>query len=501
MSAQTVSKAVYWVIMVFVGCIAFVWSPSGARASQGIQPREATSTLRDRKAVRVTIYNHDRGLVKDVRRLRTGLGLVRLRFEDVAAKIDPTSVHIRATDGEGSFSVVEQNFEYDLINRRKLMLKYLGRDVDLVLGTGPDRVVTRATLIGVEPVSQEARRWPIPTKPEYVFKVDDRVVFGAAGRIELPKLPEGFVSKPTLFWLLESDVGEIPVEVSYLTGGLQWEAEYLAVLSHDERSIDLAGWVTIDNRSGSSYENALLKLVAGNVHRVERMRHADVAASALAVADGSDNVRIIREEFFEYHVYALPRPTDLKDNQSKQIALLEAQGIGIEKSYVCRPRIDLFEPMGHDVSHNDKVGVYLAFVNSSGNGLGEPLPMGVVRTFKEDGDGLLEFIGEDIVTHTPVDERVRLRMGDAFDVRTTVRQTEFNTIKRDRRWESTYEVVIRNHKREAIDVAVELDFRFDWVIKQSSHELKRLSASRARSVVPVGANGEGKLIFEVLVER
>ena len=299
---------------------------AGTLASAGAAAAaDSRSTPADQTSVSITIYNDNLGLVKDVRAITLATGIQNLWFEGVAAQIDPTTVHIVSLDAANALTVLEQNFEYDLISPSRLMEKYLGQTVEVIMehedGT---RETVRAKLIG----NQEGA----------VYELEDgRIAVNPGGRVVLPSLPAGLISRPSLVWLLDSKRAKQTVEASYLTGGIGWKADYVVVLSADDKKVDLSGWVTIDNRSGTTYENAALKLVAGDVNRVRPELKADMMGVRVMGRAEAVPEQFAEESFFEYHLYTLERKATIKDNQTKQIALLSAEKANVKKSFVVEP--------------------------------------------------------------------------------------------------------------------------------------------------------------------
>lgn len=439
------------------------------------------STPDEQKSVSITIYNVNLGLVKDVRRLSLPTGVQNLWFEGVAALIDPTSVHIRSIDAPGELDVLEQNFEYDLISPAKLMEKYLGEQVELVRRTEDKVETVQGRLLGVQ--------------NGYVYEIDGKIAVNPPGEVVLPALPQGLISKPSLVWLLDNRRREHTVEASYLTDGINWKANYVCVLSKDDNEVDLSGWVTIDNKSGATYENASLKLVAGDVNRVQPEMPAPRVKLG-AVMDMAQEREGFREEaFFEYHLYTLNRKTTIKDNQIKQVSLLSAEKIATKKSFVYAPASYYYFSRMGGPDKTTKVGVYLSLTNSKKNNMGMPLPKGVVRVYKKDQDGALQFIGEDRIDHTPEDETIRIKMGDAFDVVVERVQTDFKVLSSGHLYESSYKVEIKNHKEEDIVVSVVEQLSGDWTITANSHRYDKEASHRVRFDVPVGKRASSELTY------
>lgn len=457
------------------------WNSFGAESVTD----QAKSLPGEQESVGITIYNDNLGLVKDVRKLALAKGTIALTFEGVAAKIDPTSVHIRSLDYPDYLSVLEQNFEYDLISPAKLMEKYLGEVVELITKEESEDIATEARLIGIE--------------GGYVYEIGDKIAINPPGRVVLPSLPEGLISKPSLVWLLKNERREHIVEASYLTEGIGWKANYVAVLSDDDANLDLSGWVTIDNKSGATYKNATLKLVAGDVHRVQPP-HIKIRPEAAYMRGGrADEVAFEEEAFFEYHLYTLQRPATIKDNQTKQLALLSATDINVDKSYIFEPARSYFFSSMPSPEIGKKVGVFINVENKKANNLGMPLPKGVVRVYKKDKAGDLQFVGEDWIDHTPEDEKIRVKMGEAFDVVADRTQTEFRIIQSGRLYESSFKISIRNHKTEDIVVSVVERLQGDWTIIHKSHDYIKESSHKVRFDVPVPKKSAADLTYTVQI--
>jgi len=456
--------------------------------TKGAPAADGKSTPADQKSMSITIYNDNLGLVKDVRSVELKNGAQTLWFEGVAGQIDATSVHIRSLDAPSALRVLEQNFEYDLISPDKLMEKYIGQDVDLITTHEDGKETTvQARLIG--------------TQGGYVYELaDGKIAVNPPGRVVLPALPSGLISKPSLVWMLESSKPKQTVEASYLTGGIGWKANYVAVLNADDSKLDLSGWVTIDNTSGATYNNAGLKLVAGNVNRVQPEYRPMANVKAGIVTDSQMAMPFQEESFFEYHLYTLERRATIKDNQTKQIELLSAEGAKAKKSFVVLPQWGYRFYQITDVE-KPKVGVYISVENSKKNQMGMPLPKGTVRVYKQDSKGSLQFVGEDAIDHTPEDETIRVKLGDAFDVVAERVQTSFETLSSGHLYRSSYKVTLRNHKSDNITVSVVDMLPGDWTITQSSYKYEKETSTRVRFDVPVASKGSAELTYTVEVRQ
>jgi hypothetical protein len=440
-------------------------------------------TRDDQREVMVTIYNGNLGLVKDLREARLPAGVNEVQFTDVAALIDPTTVHLKSLTDALGLKILEQNYEYDLLTSQKLMEKYVGRKVRLYQSDGTFHEATLLSTNGP------------------VFEINGQIHMGHYGRLVLPSLPENLVSKPTLVWLLRNQTARPQrVEASYLTGGITWKADYVMVLNSADSLSDLTGWVTIDNKSGATYGNAALKLVAGDVNRAadprREARLMELAAKAASPADASRDFK--SEGFFEYHLYTLDGRTTIKDNQTKQLSLLAASEVPITRHLIYYGAQDYYRnSYGVPVS-NQKVGVYLEVKNSKENRLGVPLPKGKIRVYKADASGSQQFIGEDWIDHTPKDERVKIKMGNAFDVVGERTQKDFRKLAAGL-YEVEWEISLRNHKNAAQTVTVIEPVPGDWQVVASSHQYEKIQAHTLKYQVVVPKDGAVKLTYRVRI--
>ena len=458
-----------------------------AVAGKGDEKSGILSTgLEDQTGVAVTIYNVNLGLVKDQREIKLMKGAGELRFMDVASGIIPTSVHIKSLIDPDSLQILEQNYEYDLLNPQKLLDKYVGKEVKLYYKNpySEREEIVSATLLS--------------NNGGPIFKIGDEITFGHPGRIIFPGVPENLISKPTLVWLIENALSSIQkVEASYLTNGINWQADYVVTLNEKDDRADLSGWVTINNKSGTTYKNAKLKLVAGDVNRVKdeyeykekMLRAAEIAAKATAP-------QFREEEFFEYHIYSLGRSATIKDNQTKQISLVNADNIPLKKELLYHGAAYYYYNRYGEAITNQKVGVFVEIENKKENNLGIPLPKGTVRVYKHDREKSLQFVGEDSIDHTPKDEKVRIKLGDAFDVVGSRKQTDWKKIASDT-YEASFEISLRNHKKEDVVVKVVEPIPGDWTILRSSHKYEKTEAFTAEFNIPVPKDKETTLTYRV----
>ena len=466
---------------IFCSVILFVLS-AVATAGQTL----SKSTVDDQVAVQVTVYNSNLGLIKDTRKIALPLGEGELRFMDVASHIMPVTVHAKSLNRPDDFSVLEQNYEYDLMNADKLLDKYVGKRIKLMnWNEFQDREeVVEATLLS--------------NNKGQIYKINDEIYLGHPGYKILPEIPENLIAKPTLTWLYNNKSKNIhELEVSYLTKNINWKADYIVVLNKDDTSADISGWVSLDNRSGATYKNATLKLVAGEVHRVEE-RRPEYRVYAMAPRDKAGVQQFEEKPFFEYHIYDLQRKTTIKDNQTKQVSLFEAIGAQIQKELLVYGMKGYFIRSYRDQDPKQKVNVYVKFKNSQDNSLGMPLPAGIMRLYKQDIDKSLQFIGEDKIEHTPKDEEVRLKVGETFDVVAERTQTDYRQIT-TRLHESEWEITLRNHKEEDITVGIVEPLFGNWEVISNNYPYKKVDAFKIRFDVTVPMDGEVKVKYRVKV--
>ncbi len=438
-------------------------------------------TREQQREVTVTIYNGNLGLVKDVREARLEAGVGEVQWRDVAAQIDPTTVHLKSLTDAGSVKVLEQNYEYDLLSSQKVLEKYVGRKVRIYASDGTFHEATLLSTNGP------------------IFEINGQVHLGHSGRIVLPALPENLVSQPTLVWLLRNQLDRVQrVEASYLTGGITWKADYVMVINPADTRADLTGWVTIDNKSGATYGNAALKLVAGDVNRAQDRRRDGrvMEMAAKAAAPVVARQEFDAEGFFEYHLYTLDGRTTIKDNQTKQLSLMAANDVGIAKQLIYYGAQEYYRnSYGMPVS-NQKVAVFFEIKNEKANRLGLPLPRGKVRVYKADRSGSQQFIGEDWIDHTPKDEKVKIKMGNAFDVVADRTQKDWRKLGGNL-YEVEWEIVLRNHKSEAQTVTVMEPVPGDWQVLHSTHKADKVEAHTLRFDVPVPKEGKETVTYRV----
>jgi hypothetical protein len=446
---------------------------------------EQSVTLNDQTGVAVTIYNQDLALVRDARTMNLIKGENDVAFIDVSGQIQPQTALLRSAAGK--LDVLEQNFDFDLLTPEKLLEKSVGATV---------RIVTLDPETGKETV-QDAKVLSVANG--VVLQIGDRIETLAPGRIVFSQVPANLRSRPTLVTKINSDTaGNLPVELDYLTGGLGWAADYVAELAPDEHSIELKGWVTLTNTSGTAYRNAKLQLVAGTVNRVRQLLADQLKTKAVELESMANPAPMQEQALFEYHLYTLGRPTTIAENQTKQVELLTGHAIPVTKEYRFANVAEAFDyQMGEAPRVN--ADVRLMFVNDEKSRLGIPLPQGTVRVYKADNAGQAIFVGEDSIQHTPKNETVKLTLGQAFDVTARGKQTDFEILG-SRVFESAYEIEFKNAKTEPVTVILAQGVPADWKMIRESIGHEKPDASTALWHITIPAEGSSKLTYSVRVK-
>ena len=447
------------------------------------------STAEGQVGVEVTVYNSNLGLVKESRKVELEGGQGELQFMDVASQIMPVTVHAKSLDHPEEFTVLEQNYEYDLMNETKLLDKYVGKKIKLL---NWNQYQDRKEIVEAELLSNNQGQ---------IYRINGEIYLGHPGYRILPEIPENLIAKPTLTWTYDAKANKSHnLEVSYLTGGINWKADYVIVLNKEDTGADLSGWVTVDNQSGATYKEAKLKLVAGTIHRApdrfyDEEREYAMARKSMAA---ESNAQFTEQGLFEYHMYDLQRRTTIKDNQTKQISLLEASGAGVQKELLVYGIRAYFTSRYQEQVEKQPVNVYVKFKNSKENHLGMPLPEGIMRLYKKDDKGALQFVGEDRIHHTPKDEEVKLKVGEAFDVVAERVQTDFKALS-SHLYESEWEITLRNHKQEPVTVGLIEPVFGNWQVISNSHPYTKVDAFTIRFDVPVGKDQEVKVKYRIRV--
>ena len=445
----------------------------------------ATPTVQaDQTALDLTVYNSNIGLVKEVRQFDLKTGVNQVAVADVPAGIIPESVHFRSLDDPDAF-VLEQNYEYDIVGSQKLLQKYVDQPIVVITQDGSKHEGT--LLSGAN---------------DLIIQTDDGGIdvlrSDQVRQFSFPSLPEGPITKPTLKWLVDASLaGQQNIELAYLTNGLSWKSNYVIAVSKDSSKLDLDGWITLDNRSGAAYKDARLKLVAGNVNRVQPPMPTPRVMKAEAM-DARGPAPVEQRAFGEYHLYEIPRPVTIKDNQTKQIQFISRHDVPAEKLYV----FDIWTgPVTRADNGADRVNVSVKLRFDTGEeGVNAQLPAGVVRMYQPDVDVSPLFIGEDNIAHTPKDEKVTLTIGQAFDLVGERTQTKMKRLG-DKAWQESYKIVLRNHKEDevaSIHVVEHLNHGLNWeILDATPGEFNQLNSNTIEWVVEVPAKGETTLTFTV----
>ncbi len=455
-----------------------------------VEGQDQTTTLDDQAELAITVYNSDIALVRDVRNLQLARGTANLRFMDIAATVNPATVHFRSLTEPQQVSIHEQNYEYDLLEPDKLLRKYVGREVTLMR----NRTENGSTR------QEEVKALLLSYNQQPVWKIGNEIVTGiGADHIRFPELPETLYSRPTLIWTVQNDgAANHRVEASYLASRLAWNADYVLTVARDDKAADLNGWVTLVNNSGTAFRNAKLQLVAGDVNRVrQELGKMLVQESRRDAAAPAANMT--QEACSDYHLSTMQRKTTINNAQTKQVSLLEGTDVPTVKRYVVEGRNYYYHNHQHPGSPiKDLVQVYYQFKNEEKAGLGLPMPAGTVRVYQADTKGGVQFVGEDRIMHTPKDETLNIKIGNAFDVVCERKQIDFQKIASSV-YEFEYEITLRNHKGTAINVEVNEPIGGTWRMITSSHEWTKSSASSMQFKVPVAADANAVLKYRVRV--
>jgi hypothetical protein len=477
--------------------------------------QDKQTTASDRTSVDLTIYNQNLSLIREERTMTIGGGMSRVVVPDIPATIDGTSLHFTSLTDPAAVRVLEQNYQYDLVNQGKLLEKYIGKEVDFIrLDEETKKEYTvkgRILSTGYQVQPQFG-----VSSPNYSFvggmvaEINGKIEINPAGRLVLPSLPEGLILKPQLEWLVSNThPGDHKTEISYLAGGLSWNANYVALVDKNDASLDLTGWVTLTNNSGTSFRDAGLKLVAGDVNLVQEQFNRRTAMGKGMVMDEAAAPQFKQSDLFEYKLYTLQRRTDIGNNETKQVELISGKNVASKKVFIYDGLADQWRYWYNNYDYrsqgsfgqqsNPKVGVYMTFRNDERSGLGLPLPKGKVRVYKRDEDGKEQFIGEDEIDHTPKDEEVRLYLGNAFDIVGERAQTDFKTFASGHVAEETIQIKVRNHKKEPVEVQIyEHPWRWNqWEITKNTAEFVKVDQSTIRFPVTIAKDGEKVVTYTI----
>ena len=452
---------------------------------------DQSTNLHDQSDLNVTVYNSNIALIRDVRNLTLPTGTFRLKFEDIAATVNPATVHFRSLTDAEKLSVVEQNYEYDLLEPAKLLHKYVGKEVTLVRSYQENNTTKHEEIKATLLADNNGPVWKIG---------NDIVTGGYYESMRFPEVPANLFDRPTLLMSLEnSGARKQQVEASYLATNLSWNSDYVLTVARDDKNADLDGWVTLSNNSGTAFHNARLQLVAGDLNRLPQgnLMARDEAVAIRSMAKAAPQFQ--QENFSEYHLYSLGRRTSVEDKETKQISLLQGSNVPVNKIFVVNGQNFYYHNYQNPGSPiKDPVMVFYKFKNEEKAGLGMPLPAGNLRVYQKDSKGGVLFVGEDRIEHTPKDEMITVHIGNAFDVVSERKQTDFKKIASNV-YEMEFEITLRNHKDTAITVEANEPIGGSWEMLSSTYKFTKTSAWAAQFQVPVEKNGTSVLKYRVRV--
>lgn len=476
-----------------------------------LQTQNKQTSSGERTSVDLTIYNQNLSLIREERTINIAKGFSRVIIPDIPSTIDGTSLHFSSLTDPFAVRVLEQNYQYDLVNQAKLLEKYIGKEIEFIRLNEETKkeYSVKGKLLAAGWQSPASFYGTVSTTGGMVAEIGGKIEINPVGRLILPSLPEGLILKPQLEWIVENlKPGVHKTEISYLAGQLSWNANYVALLNKDDSKLDMTGWVTLTNNSGTSFKDAGLKLVAGDVNIVqEEMRGGRYATDMVMMKAAEPQFK--QTELFEYKLYTLQRKTDINNNETKQVELVSGKNVTSKKVFIYDGLADQWRLWYKNYSYrnqssfgqqsNPKVGVFVTFKNDDKSGLGIPLPKGKVRVYKRDDDGKEQFIGEDQIDHTPKDEEVRLYLGNAFDIVGERAQTDFKSFAGGRVVEETIQIKVRNHKSETVEVMIyEHPWRWsEWDITKSSTEWVKVDQSTIKFPVKISKDAEKVVTYTI----
>jgi hypothetical protein len=461
-----------------------------AQEKDAAAANDQATSLNDQTELAVTVYNSNIALVRDVRQLSLPTGAFRLKFMDIAATVNPATVHFRSLTDPQRLAVIEQNYEYDLLEPAKLLHKYVGKEVTLV----------RSYQENATTKHEEIKATLLADNNGPVWKIGNDIVTGVyAESYRFPEVPPNLYDRPTLLMSLDNSGGsKHQIEASYLATNLSWNADYVLTVGRDDKAADLDGWVTLSNNSGTAFHNARLQLVAGDLNRLPVNGRVDLMELRAAPKPAAA-AQFQQENFSEYHLYSLGRKTSVEDKETKQISLLQGSGVPVQKLFVVNGQNYYFHnALTPGSPMKEPVLVFYKFKNEGKAGLGMPLPAGNVRVYQKDSKESVLFVGEDRIDHTPKDEDINVHIGNAFDVVAERKQTDFKKID-NHTWEMEFEITLRNHKDIPITVQVNEPIGGSWEMLSSSYKFTKTAAFAAQFIVPVSSNGTSVLNYRIRV--
>lgn len=476
-------------------------------------PLDAEKAAKAPEGTALTIYNADFAVVRQAVPLNLKAGVTPITFADTTATLEPDSVVLRDPTGRHQLVVLEQNYRNDPVSVGKLLQLYEGQTIEFLTTRDPatgkiSTVQGKIIRSGYSQPVYQPGAYPTPGGSDPIVEVDGKLQFGLPGQPLFPALAGDTILKPTLNWQLASDRGgSFTGELSYITGGLKWEADYNLVAPETGDTVDLVGWITMQNNSGKQFDNAMIKLMAGDVQKLQETRNELlVYAMKSRTADAANAPAVTEKAFDEFHLYSLARPTTLHDHETKQVEFVTALSLQAQTQYIYNGSQFQFgsyyggcqrDPNCGMQDGNKKVNVYKQFKNSEANHLGVALPKGKLRFYRRDDDGHLEFTGENMIDHTPKDEMVRVYVGNSFDLVGERKRMNFSEAPHS--FDETYEVTLRNHKKEAVTIQVrEPMYRWSqWKVVTASHKWTKVDAQWIEFPVTVAADGEQRVTYTV----
>ncbi len=475
----------------------------------GIPAQEAQPGADD---AAITIYNQNFAVVRQSLALELKAGVNDVRFTDTTASLEPDSLILRDPRGQRQFQIYEQNFRNDPVSQELLLSAFEGQTIEFRVDkdkTVQGKIIRSGYVPRVYNPSNPYQQYTPPAQP--IIEVDGHLQFGLPGQPLFPSLTNDSILKPTLHWQLATDKpGKFDAELSYVSGGMKWDADYNVVAPENGETLDFIGWITIDNQSGKTFDHAKVRLMAGDVNKILPGAVAmNAPMAAMKVADEVMRPAVSERSFDEYHLYTLARPVTLRDHEMKQVEFVRSTGVQSQKLYVYDGaninwgayRGWSFENIRNDPSYgtqsNPKVWVMQEFKNSAANHLGIALPKGRMRFYRRDEEGRLQFTGENMIDHTPTDETVRLYTGNAFDVVGERKRTNYHVDSAHNNCDESFEIHLRNHKKTAVTVrAVEHLYRWsNWQITSKSHTYRKLDANQIEFPVTIQPDGEAVITY------
>ena len=463
----------------------------------------------------LTLYNQHFAVVREIIPLALKQGVNRIEFTGTTAHLEPESVILRDPSGKRVLQILEQNYRADPVSMEALLALYEGKTIEFQVRNGDRTEMVPGKIVR----AGNAARTPAPYGPQpapfsqAIIEIGGKLRFDLPGVPVFPAITGDTILKPALDWTIQTDrAGAVDAELAYVSGGFNWEADY-NVIQGAGNALDLIGWVAMENRSGRAFENARIKLMAGDVNKVQpQFRQFDVGGLVGGVGGGVPyQQQVTQKTFDEYHLYTLQRPVTLHDKESKQVEFIRADGIKSETLYVYdglkvdpsrymgAPAEAIRQDSGYGTQSNPKVWVMREFVNSAANHIGMPLPKGRVRFYRRDTDGRMEFTGEDTIDHTPKDEKVRLFTGAAFDVTGERRRTNYRIDHGRSTLDESFEIKLRNRKKEPVEVrVVEHLYRWStWEIQVSSIPSTKTESQTIEFKVPLQPDEEKTVTYTV----